>query len=64
MLGMRREAIDRYGKPIPWARLEAIPWTRFSLEAENQVEGNGRHMAFDGDQRKPVANLLHRFHSA
>ena len=28
------------GRPIPWERLEAIPWTRFSLEAENQLEGN------------------------
>jgi len=28
------------GEPIPWERLEAIPWTRFSIEAENQLEGN------------------------
>ncbi len=28
------------GKPIPWERLEAIPWTRFSLDAENQLEGH------------------------
>ena len=28
------------GKPIPRARLEAIPWTRFSLEAGNQLEGH------------------------
>lgn len=28
------------GKPIAWERLEAIPWTRFSIEAENQIEGN------------------------
>ena len=27
------------GKPIGWKRLEAIPWTRFSVEAENQLEG-------------------------
>jgi len=27
------------GKIIPWERLEAIPWTRFSIEAENQIEG-------------------------
>lgn len=26
------------GKLIPWDRLEAIPWTRFSLEAEKQLE--------------------------
>jgi len=28
------------GKPIPWERLAAIPWARFSIEAENQLEGN------------------------
>jgi RNA polymerase-binding transcription factor DksA len=27
------------GQPISWERLEAIPWTRFSLEAERQIEG-------------------------
>jgi hypothetical protein len=27
-------------KPIPWERLAAIPWTRFSIEAENQLEAN------------------------
>jgi len=26
------------GQLIPWKRLEAIPWTRFSLEAEKQIE--------------------------
>jgi RNA polymerase-binding protein DksA len=25
---------------IPWNRLEAIPWTRFTLEAERRVNGN------------------------
>jgi RNA polymerase-binding transcription factor DksA len=30
------------GKAIPWERLEAIPWTRFSIEAENQLEGHVR----------------------
>jgi DnaK suppressor protein len=30
------------GRPIPWRRLEAIPWTRFSIEAETQLE-NGIH---------------------
>ncbi len=29
------------GQPIGWQRLEAIPWTRFSLGAENQLE---RHL--------------------
>jgi RNA polymerase-binding transcription factor DksA len=46
------------GKPIPWARLEAIPWTRFSVEAENQVEGNGRpHMGPLGRVRVGEAEL-------
>ena len=31
------------GRPIPWKRLEAIPWTRFSIEAEVQLEGRGDH---------------------
>src|SRR6516162_7074334 len=30
------------GRPIPWKRLEAVPWTRFSIEAERRVEGNDR----------------------
>ncbi len=29
------------GKPIEPGRLEAIPWTRFSLEAERELEQNG-----------------------
>jgi RNA polymerase-binding transcription factor DksA len=29
------------GKPIEPARLEAIPWTRFSAEAERQLEKDG-----------------------
>jgi DnaK suppressor protein len=29
------------GKPIPRSRLEAIPWARFSVEAERQLEQNG-----------------------
>ena len=28
------------GKPISWRRLAALPWTRFCLEAENQLEGH------------------------
>ena len=28
------------GKPIPADRLEAIPWTRFSAEAERELENN------------------------
>jgi DnaK suppressor protein len=30
------------GRPIPWKRLEAIPWTRFTIQAEAQLE-NGAH---------------------
>jgi RNA polymerase-binding transcription factor DksA len=29
------------GKPIPKARLEAIPWTRFTVEAQSQLEREG-----------------------
>ena len=29
------------GKPIPKARLEAIPWTRFTVEAQMQMEKDG-----------------------
>ncbi|HYG22789.1 MAG TPA: TraR/DksA C4-type zinc finger protein [Verrucomicrobiae bacterium] len=69
------EAIDRIrertygiceltGKPIDEARLEAIPWTRFSLEAEEILEREGRvqraHLApraavprHSGDERGP-----------
>ena len=30
------------GQLIPWKRLEAIPWTRFSLQAEKQIERDTR----------------------
>lgn len=29
------------GKPIPEARLEAVPWTRFTTEAETELEKRG-----------------------
>ncbi|MCB1127816.1 MAG: TraR/DksA C4-type zinc finger protein [Verrucomicrobiae bacterium] len=29
------------GKPIPKARLEAIPWTRFTVQAQAQLEKDG-----------------------
>jgi DnaK suppressor protein len=29
------------GKPIPSMRLEAIPWTRFTVEAQSQLERDG-----------------------
>jgi RNA polymerase-binding transcription factor DksA len=28
------------GRPIPAARLEAIPWTRFALDAQKKIEGS------------------------
>ena len=31
------------GKPISWERLKAIPWTRFSIQAELQLETLGSH---------------------
>jgi DnaK suppressor protein len=38
------------GKPIPAARLNAIPWTRFTAEAERDLESNGEeHRARLGD---------------
>ena len=43
------------GQLIPWERLEAIPWTRFSLEAEKQIERDTRpHLGPRGTVR-PVA---------
>jgi RNA polymerase-binding transcription factor DksA len=30
------------GKPIPKARLDAIPWTRFTVEAQIQLEREGQ----------------------
>jgi RNA polymerase-binding transcription factor DksA len=29
------------GKPIPLPRLDAIPWTRFTVEAQSQLEREG-----------------------
>lgn len=29
------------GKPIPKSRLDAIPWTRFTVEAQRELEKNG-----------------------
>lgn len=39
------------GKPIPLKRLEAIPWARFTLEAEKQMEQRG------GSNRARLGNL-------
>ena len=30
------------GRPIPWVRLEAIPWTRFCIEAETELKADTR----------------------
>ena len=30
------------GKPIPRPRLDALPWTRFTVEAQRQIEREGR----------------------
>jgi RNA polymerase-binding transcription factor DksA len=30
------------GRPIPWDRLEALPWTRFSIETETELQA-GTH---------------------
>ena len=32
---------ENCGKPIPKARLQAIPWTRFTVEAQGQLEREG-----------------------
>ena len=42
------------GKPIPRERLDAISWTCFSLEAENQLEENIR--AHIGPLGNPMFN--------
>lgn len=39
------------GKPIPLKRLEAVPWARFTLEAEKQMEQRG------GGNRARLGNL-------
>ena len=30
------------GRSIPWRRLQAVPWTRFSIEAEAKIEAGFR----------------------
>ena len=30
------------GRPIPWRRLQAVPWTRFSIDAEAKIEAGFR----------------------
>jgi RNA polymerase-binding transcription factor DksA len=42
------------GQPISWKRLQAIPWTRFSLEAEKHIEGNIRPHIGEFGNIRPV----------
>ncbi len=42
------------GKPIEASRLEAIPWTRFSMEAEKQLEKQGAMPHAHLAPREPV----------
>jgi RNA polymerase-binding transcription factor DksA len=47
------------GRPISWKRLKAIPWTRFSLEAEREIEGDIRpHIGELGTVRPAEAQRL------
>jgi len=43
------------GKPIEPARLEAIPWTRFSVAAERQLEKEGKRKRARLGPRETVA---------
>ena len=36
-----KRAVELTGKNIPKARLEAIPWTRFTVDAQAQLEKDG-----------------------
>lgn len=42
------------GKPIPHARLEALPFTRFTVECQAEIEKNNRFNRF----RAPVTSLF------
>jgi RNA polymerase-binding transcription factor DksA len=43
------------GKPIQQERLRAIPWTRFSAEAERELEKAGARKRTQLGERKTVA---------
>jgi RNA polymerase-binding transcription factor DksA len=46
------------GQPIPWRRLVAIPWTRFSLRAEKTIDDHIHpHIGALGSVRPPQAEL-------
>lgn len=44
------------GKPIPAERLNAVPWARFSIEAEKQLEQNG---VVNRARLAPLGSLAH-----
>jgi RNA polymerase-binding transcription factor DksA len=43
------------GKPIDAARLEAVPWTRFSIEAERKLEALGERPRIQLGRREALA---------
>jgi RNA polymerase-binding transcription factor DksA len=52
------------GKLIPWERLEAVPWARFSLEAQKQIEQGASaspHRSAEGQsgklRRQPMTDV-------
>jgi len=47
------------GKPIPQSRLEAIPWTRFSADAQRELEREGalRHRQLSALSSLPAAEV-------
>jgi len=45
------------GKPIPAERLEAIPWTRFSVEVEENLERRGEADRTQLGELRPVARV-------
>ena len=48
------------GQPIPPARLAAIPWTRYTIAAEAELERRGRASGLAVPGRKPKSPRLHR----
>jgi len=57
----RKEAEARTGKPIPRTRLEAIPWTRFTVQAQAQLERDGalRQECRWNSCRRSISSLSH-----
>ncbi len=48
------------GEPIPLSRLEAIPWTRFSAEAQRQLEREGalKHRQLSAFSSLPATDVV------